>query len=162
MLYELLTGTTPLDKTEIQRQAYDELCRQIQEVEAPKPSSRISTLKDAERSTIAQQRGIEPKNLRQLLDGDLDLVVLKALEKDRDRRYSTPQDLAADVDRFLADQPVLAVPPSSLYLARKYFRRHRFAILTAATMAVALLAACLLYTSPSPRDQRGSRMPSSA
>ena len=146
LLYELLTGTTPLDKTEIQRQAYDELCRQIQEVEAPKPSSRISTLKDAERSTIAQQRGIEPKNLRQLLDGDLDLVVLKALEKDRDRRYSTPQDLAADVDRFLADQPVLAVPPSSLYLARKYFRRHRFAILTAATMAVALLAAAGVST----------------
>ena len=138
LLYELLTGTTPLDKTEIQKQAYDELFRQIREIEAPRPSSRVSTLKDADRSSIAQQRGIESKNLRQLLDGDLDVVVLKALEKDRDRRYSSPQDLSADVDRFLADQPVLAVPPSSWYLARKYFRRHRLAILTAAAMAVAL------------------------
>ena len=146
LLYELLTGTTPLDKTEIQKQAYDELCRKIREVEAPKPSSRISTLKDADRSTIAQQRGVEPKNLRQMLDGDLDIVVLKALEKDRDRRYATPQDLAADVDRFLADQPVLAVPASQLYLARKYMRRHRTAIFTAATILVVLLAATAIST----------------
>ncbi len=143
LLYELLTGTTPLDKTEIQKQAYDELCRQIREVEAPKPSSRISTLKDADRSTIAQQRGIEPKGLRQLLDGDLDVVVLKAIEKDRDRRYETPKELVADLDRFLTDQPVLAVPPSSFYLASKYFRRHRAAILTAAAFIAALVLATL-------------------
>ena len=141
LLYELLTGTTPLDKTEIQKKAYEDLCRQIREVEAPKPSARVSTLKDAERSTIAERRQVEPKSLRQLLDGDLDLVVLKALEKDRDRRYGTPQDLAADIDRFLSDQPVLAVPPSSVYLARMYFRRHRVAILTAAAFVVSLVVA---------------------
>ena len=146
LLYELLTGTTPLDKTEIQKQAYDELCRQIREIEAPKPSSRISTLKDAERSAIAQQRGIEPKNLRQMLDGDLDVVVLKALEKDRDRRYESPKDLAADVDRFLSDQPVLAVPPSALYLFRKYVRRNWGVIATAAVFAALLILASVIST----------------
>ena len=106
LLYELLTGTTPLDTTEIQKQAYDEICRQIREADAPKPSTRFSTMKDAERSTVAQARRIEPSGLRQLLDGDLDRVVLKAIEKDRDQRYASPQDLASDVDRFLHDQPV--------------------------------------------------------
>ena len=104
-------------------------------MEAPKPSSRRQHVdRMLQRSTISQQRGIEPKSLRQLLDGDLDVVVLKALEKDRDRRYSTPQDLAADIDRFLADQPVLAVPPSQFYLAKKYLRRHRVAVLSAITV----------------------------
>ena len=138
LLYELLTGTTPLDKTKIRQKVYEELCKQIREVEAPRPSARISTLKDAERSTIAQQRQIDPRGLSQLMHGDLDQVVLKALEKDRDRRYGSPQDLAADIDRFLDDKPVQAVPPSPLYLARKYIRRHKVAILTAA-MIMALL-----------------------
>lgn len=146
LLYELLTGTTPLDKTEIQKQAYDELCRQIREVEAPRPSARVSTLIDAKRSTIAQQRQLQPKSLRQLLDGDLDVVVLKALEKDRDRRYSTPQDLAADIDRFLADKPVLAVPPSQLYLAKKYLRRNRVAVVSAITVCLLTLAVAVFST----------------
>ena len=141
LLYELLTGTTPLDKTEIQQKAYDELCRQIREVEAPKPSARISTLREAQRSTIAQHRQIDPKHLRQLLHGDLDRVVLKAIEKDRDQRYETSKDLAADIERFLSDQPVQAVPPSQLYLARKYFRRHKVTILTiTAVFALSILA----------------------
>ena len=141
LLYELLTGTTPLDKTEIQKQAYDELCRQIREVEAPKPSARISTLNVADRSTVAQQRQVEPKTLRQLLDGDLDVVVLKALEKDRDRRYESPKELAADIDRFLTDKPVQAVPPSPFYLARKYSQRHRAAIITVAGIVSLLILA---------------------
>ena len=146
LLYELLTGTTPLDKTEIQKQAYDELCRQIREVDAPKPSTRFSTMRDAQRSTVAEQRQIEPRELRQLLDGDLDLVVLKAIDKDRDRRYASPQDLAADIDRFLDDKPVLAVPLSQWYLARKYIRRNRAAILTSAVILSLLLAATVLST----------------
>ncbi len=158
LLYELLTGTTPLDKTDIQKQAYEELFRQIREVEPPKPSSRISTLKDAERYTIAQQRGIEPKNLRQMLDGDLDIVVLKALEKDRERRYNTPQDLAADVERFLTDQPVLAVAPSSWYLARKYFRRHRVAILTVAGILASLVAATAFSSWQAVRANNAARI----
>ena len=146
LLYELLTGTTPLDKTKIRQKAYEELCRRIREVEAPKPSARISKLKVAERSTIAQQRQIEPASLCQLLSGDLDLVVLKAIEKDRERRYGTPQDFAADIDRYLNDQPVLAVPASQLYLARKYFRRHKVAIATAATILGLLILATAFST----------------
>ena len=146
LLYELLTGTTPLDKTEIRQKAYEELCRQIREVEALKPSARISTLTSAERSMIAQQRQIEPKSLRQLLNGDLDVVVLKALEKDRDRRYETPKELAADIDRFLADKPVQAVRPSPLYLARKYMRRHKAAILMATSILTLLVLATAVST----------------
>ena len=146
LLYELLTGTTPLDKTQIQKQAYDELCRKIRELEAPKPSARISTLRVAERSTIAQLRGVEPKSLCQLLDGDLDVVVLKSLEKDRDRRYATPQNLANDIDRFLNEKPVEAVPPSALYIARKYIRRHKVAILTAACILTSLVLATSFST----------------
>ena len=146
LLYELLTGTTPLNKTEIQQHAYDELCRQIREVDAPKPSARVSTLKDAERSTIAEQRQVEPKALRKLLDGDLDLVVLKALEKDRDRRYESPKELAADVDRILDDRPVLAVSPSPLYVTRKYLRRHKAVILTAATILTLLISTAAFST----------------
>ena len=146
LLYELLTGTTPLDKTEIQKQAYEELCRNIREVDAPKPSARISTLKDAERSSIAQQRQVDPKSLRQLLDGDLDVVVLKALEKDRDRRYASPQDLANDIERFLNEKPVEAVPPSPFYIARKYMRRHKAAIFATATILALLLLATAFST----------------
>ena len=157
LLYELLTGTTPLDKTEVQQQAYDDLCLKIREVEAPKPSSRLSTLKDAEQSTIAQQRQIEPRTLRQLLDGDLDVVVLKALQKDRDRRYESPKELAADLDRFLDDKPILAVPPSSVYLARKYYRRHKAAILTAACIVTFLLLATAFSTWQAIRATRYGR-----
>ena len=146
LLYELLTGTTPLDKTEIQKKAYDELCRQIREVEAPKPSSRISTLTDAERSTIAQHRQLEPTKLSRLLDGDLDVVALKALEKDRDRRYGTPLDLAEDIDRFLNDEPVLAAPPSPMYLVRNYVRRHKAVMITAATILALLVSATAVST----------------
>ena len=162
LLYELLTGTTPLDKAEIQQKAYEDLCQQIREVEAPKPSARVSTLKVAERSTIAQQRQVEPNHLRQLLNGDLDLVVLKALEKDRDRRYETPKDLAADVERFLNDQPVLAVPASSLYLARKYFRRHRLAILGAAAFGVSLVFATAFSSWQAVRANRAVRVSEAA
>ena len=140
LLYELLTGTTPLDKTEIQKQAYDELCRQIREVDAPKPSTRFSTLNDTERSAVAHLRKIPPHGLRQMLDGDLDRVVLMAIEKDRERRYGSPQDLADDIERFLQDKPVLAVPPSPWYVASKYIRRYQVPIITAAIILASLVA----------------------
>ena len=146
LLYELLTGTTPLDKQVIQRTAHDELCRQIREVDAPKPSARISTLQAAQLSTIAGQRKIEPQALRQQLNGDLDRVVLKAIEKDRERRYETPKELASDIERFMDDKPVEAVPPSAWYLAHKYMRRHKLAILTAATIVSILILATSVST----------------
>ena len=141
LLYELITGTTPLDKNSIQRRAYDELCRQIREVEAPKPSARISTLKDIERSAVAEHRQIKPDSLQTFVSGDLDRVVLKALQKDREQRYESPKELAADLERFLKDEPVQAMPPSPVYVARKYFRRHKAAILTAVCIVSLLILA---------------------
>ena len=139
LLYELITGTTPLDKDSIQRTAYRELCRQIREIEAPKPSARISTLKDIERSAVAEQRQVKPASLQTFVSGDLDRVVLKALQKDREQRYESPKELAADLKRFLNDEPVQAMPPSAIYLARKYFGRHRAAILTTALILSLLI-----------------------
>ena len=141
LLYELITGTTPLDKHSLQRTAYNELCRQIREVEAPKPSARISTLKDIERSAVAEQRQVKPASLQTFVSGDLDRVVLKALQKDREQRYESPKELAADLERFLNDEPVQAMPPSAVYLARKYLGRHRAAILTTAVILSSLILA---------------------
>ena len=146
LLYELLTGTTPLDKTEIQEKAYEDLCREVRETDAPKPSTRFSTLQDAQRSTVAELRQIEPRSLRQLLSGDLDRVVLKAIEKDRDRRYGSPQELAADIERFLQDKPVLAVPPSQWYVTRKYMRRYKVVIATATSILGVLILATVFST----------------
>ena len=141
LLYELITGTTPLDKNSIQRTAYNELCRQIREVEAPKPSARISTLKDIERSAVAEQRQMNHAILQEFVSGDLDRIVLKALQKDREQRYESPKEIVADIERFLKDEPVQAVPPSPVYLARKYFQRNRAAILTAAVIVSLLILA---------------------
>ena len=146
LLYELITGTTPLDKNSIQRTAYDELCRQIREAEAPRPSARISTLKDIERSAVAEQRQVNPASLQSFVSGDLDRVVLKALQKDREQRYESPKELAADLQRFLNDEPVQAMPPSPVYLARKYFRRRKAALLTAAAIFAFLVLATAFST----------------
>ena len=146
LLYELITGTTPLEKKTIQQSAYHELLRQIREVDAPKPSARISTLNASQQTAVANQRKIGPKSLRQLLHGDLDRVVLKALTKDREQRYETPKDLAADIERFLDDKPVQAVPPSLRYLTRKYFQRHKTAILVSVVLIGTLIAATTVST----------------
>lgn len=141
LLYELLTGTTPLDNNEMQHQTVENITRQIRESPALRPSARISTLNDAERLTIAEQRQVDPKSLRRLLHGDLDRVVMKALEKDRDLRYETPKELAADIERFLDDRPVHAVPPNTLYLAGKAMRRHKATVGLVAVIATFLFLA---------------------
>src|SRR5262249_25139404 len=110
LLYELLTGTTPFEKERLRQVGYDEVLRIIREEEAPKPSTRISTLGQAA-STVAERRQIDPKRLSRLLRGELDWIVLRALEKDRTRRYATAQELADDLRRFLDDEPILARPP---------------------------------------------------
>ena len=158
LLYELLTGTTPLDKTEIKQHAYDELCRQIREAEAPKPSARLSTLTSEERTAVAQLRKIDQHNLQQVLQGDLDQVVLKAIEKDRDRRYGSPRELVEDIERFLDDKPVAAVAPSVWYLARKYLRRHKVAFFTAATIGAVLILATALSTIQAVRLSHANRV----
>jgi WD40 repeat protein len=140
LLYELLTGTTPFGKERLKEIGYDEIRRIIREEEPPKPSTRISTLGQAA-STVSTQRKSDPKRLRQLFRGELDWIVMKALEKDRNRRYESASTFAADVQRYLRDEPVLACPPSAWYRCRKFARRHKAVLVVATAMAVAVMMA---------------------
>jgi WD40 repeat protein/serine/threonine protein kinase/tetratricopeptide (TPR) repeat protein len=140
LLYELLTGTTPFDKERFKEVGYDEIRRIIREEEPPKPSTRISTKGQAS-TTISTQRKSNPKRLSQLFRGELDWIVMKALEKDRNRRYETASAFAADVQRYLHDEPVHACPPSAWYRFRKLARRNKRAL-----AAVALIAGALVMT----------------
>jgi serine/threonine-protein kinase len=137
LLYELLTGTTPFDKDRIKEAGYDEIRRIIREEEPPRPSTRISTLAQAA-TTIATQRKSDPKRLSQLMRGELDWIVMKALEKDRNRRYETASTFAADVQRYLADEPVQACPASAWYRFRKFTRRKKTALVVAACVFLAV------------------------
>src|SRR5262245_4576423 len=141
LLYELLTGTTPFPRERFQQAGYDEIRRIIREEDPPRPSTRLSESKESLPS-ISAQRQMEPARLTRLVRGELDWIVMKALEKDRSRRYETANGFAADVQRYLADEPVLACPPSTLYRWGKFARRRRAGLLTAAgLLLVALLAA---------------------
>jgi WD40 repeat protein/serine/threonine protein kinase len=140
LLYELLTGTTPFNKDRFKQAAYDEICRIIREEEPPKPSTRLSDSKDSLPS-ISAQRQTEPAKLTRLVRGELDWIVMKALEKDRNRRYETANGFAQDVQRYLADEPVQACPPSAWYRFRKFARRNKVTLATATTVAVAVLVA---------------------
>jgi serine/threonine protein kinase/tetratricopeptide (TPR) repeat protein len=139
LLYELLTGTTPFDKQRFATAAYDEIRRIIREEEPPRPSTRLSTL-GATLSRVTSQRRTEPAKLSALLKGDLDWIVMKALEKDRNRRYETPTSLATDVRRFLREEPVEARPPSPWYQFRKFVRRNQSAALFAGLSLLFLTA----------------------
>jgi WD40 repeat protein/serine/threonine protein kinase len=138
LLYELLTGTTPFSKARFQQAAYDEIRRIIREEEPPKPSTRISTL-GHEAATVSAIRQSDPKRLRRLVRGELDWIVMKALEKDRARRYETASALAADLQSYLKDEPVEACPPSAWYRFRKFARRNTRALLTASVVALAVV-----------------------
>src|SRR5262249_4324859 len=140
LLYELLTGTTPLDKERLRRVGYDEFRRAIREEEPPKPSTRMSTLGQAGATASANRRS-DPRRLSQLFKGELDWVVMKALEKDRNRRYEAASALAADVLRYLADEPVQACPPSAWYRCRKFARRHKAALTAALVVGLAVVVA---------------------
>jgi tetratricopeptide (TPR) repeat protein len=140
LLYELLTGHTPFEKDTLRTAGADEIRRIIREVDPPRPSARVSTLQAADLSTICERRHIEPRKLSQQLRGDLDWIVMKAMDKDRDRRYATANDLAADVERHLHDEPVQACPPSVAYRFTKFARRNRVVLVTSALVALALIA----------------------
>jgi len=127
LLYELLTGTTPFDKERLSKADFNEIRRIIREEEPPRPSMRISTLGEAA-TTISTQRKSDPKQLSRLLHGELDWIVMKCLEKDRNRRYETASALAADVQHYLHDEPVQACPPSAWYKFRKFARRKKTAL----------------------------------
>src|SRR5713101_3665159 len=134
VLYVLLTGSLPFDS----KKNVNEVLRQVREDEPPRPSTKIATGKKSSTGS-AQNRGSEPRQLAKLLRGDLDWITMKALEKDRNRRYGTPSEMAADITRYLQHEPVVARPASAGYRMRKYARRHRIAVAVAIGL-VAVLA----------------------
>jgi len=137
LLYELLTGAPPFDPTRLRSAAFAEIQRIIREEEPVKPSTRLSAL-DALPS-VAAHRQMEPDRLTRVIRGDLDWIVMKCLEKDRDRRYETAEGLALDVRRHLSGEPVEAAPPSRVYRVRKFVRRHRIGVLSSAAIFLALV-----------------------
>ncbi len=146
LLYELLTGKTPLDSVELQKAGYEELCRHIREAEAPTPSHRLSSLSHEEISTLARNRRADPARLSVEIQGDLDWIVMKAVEKDRSRRYSTAEALAEDIKRHLNCEAVTAAPPSTSYLIRKFVHRNRRLIATGGAITATLLIASIVST----------------
>jgi serine/threonine protein kinase/WD40 repeat protein len=137
LLYELLTGTTPVDRASLKENALLEVLRVVREQEPPRPSLRLST--SQARASIAATRGIAPDQLAQLLRGELDWIVMKSLEKERNRRYETAAGLARDVDRYLRDELVEARPPSLAYRLRKTIRRNRGLVIAASMVLLALV-----------------------
>jgi eukaryotic-like serine/threonine-protein kinase len=137
VLYVLLTGLQPFETKQKQKQALDELLRRVREEEPPTPSTKVNTDRDTAAAT-AEARGTEPKQLVSLLRGDLDWITMKALEKDRTRRYGAPSELAADIRRYLNHEPVVARPASIGYRLQKYVRRHRVVVSVAAGLVLLL------------------------
>ena len=138
ILYELLAGSPPIDAKQFQRGAILEMLRMVREDEPPRPSTKLSTAEKLPK--IASNRSLDPAQLRKAVRGDLDWVVMKALEKDRDRRYETANGFAADVSRHLANEPVEAAPPSRSYRMRKFVRKHRGPVIAASLVLISLLA----------------------
>jgi serine/threonine protein kinase/tetratricopeptide (TPR) repeat protein len=164
LLYELLTGTTPFDKERFKKAAHDEILRIIREEHPPTPSTRLSSLSLGERAgvtkqlsagnsmlrerravvatslaTISAQRQMEPAKLTRLVRGELDWIVMKALEKDRTRRYETATGLARDIERYLKDEPVEACPPSAVYRIKTFVRRNKGPVLAASLVLLMLI-----------------------
>jgi serine/threonine protein kinase len=142
LLYELLTGSTPLTRQRVRSQAHAEVLRMIKEEEAPRPSTRLSD-SGAALASISEQRRMDPARLMKLMRGELDWIVMKTLEKDRDRRYESAAALARDLERYLHDEPVQACPPSALYRFRKFARRNKVALALAAVAAVVVVLGVL-------------------
>ncbi|MDV6034708.1 MAG: serine/threonine protein kinase [Phycisphaera sp. RhM] len=139
LLYEVLTGSTPFAPDRLQSAGFDELRRIIRDEDPPRPSTRLSTLNNELASTIAVNRRLDPATLSSAMKRDLDWIVMKAMDKDRNRRYSTAGAMAEDVSRFLNDQPVEARPPSTWYRFSKFARRNKVGLSTASLVACALL-----------------------
>ncbi|QDV39493.1 protein kinase domain-containing protein [Tautonia plasticadhaerens] len=145
LLYELLTGTTPFDPETLRQAAFDEMRRIIREEEPPRPSMRLSSLGET-LTSVSAQRKADPRRLGGSMKGELDWLVMKALEKDRCRRYETANDFAADVMRYLTDRPVEAFPPSAWYRFTKFARRNQLAILAGSVVVLSLVAGTAVST----------------
>jgi len=138
LLYELLTGTTPFGEEQLREAGYLEMQRILREEEPTRPSTKLSTL-GATLTDVAQRRSVTPDALRRLIQGDMDWIVMKSVEKDRKRRYDTASAVAADIQRHLDDEPVLAHAPGRIYCLQKFLRRHRAQALAALTILVLLV-----------------------
>jgi serine/threonine protein kinase len=147
VLYELLTGTLPLDEAGFAHAALEAILRRIREQDPPRPSNRITSLAADKQATTAQRRGMEATRLPHAVRGDLDWIVMKCLEKDRQRRYETVSGLAADVQRHLNDEPITARPPSAAYVAGRTIRRHKLAFAAAAVILLTLVMGIVISTS---------------
>jgi eukaryotic-like serine/threonine-protein kinase len=146
LLYELLTGRPPFDPKTLLSAGLDEIRRIIREVEPPKPSTNFSTLNAADSASVAKLRATDPAKLSLLISGDLDWIVMKALEKNRARRYDTPSEFAADIARHLGHEPVLARPPSTAYRLGKTIRRNKLAFAAGGAIAAALVVGLSVST----------------
>jgi serine/threonine protein kinase len=165
LLYELLTGTTPLQRERLRQAALSELVRLIKEEEPPRPSVRLSSSNALPK--IAAARKTEPAKLSKLFRGEIDWIVMKCLEKDRTRRYETANGLARDVDRYLHDEPVEACQPSAGYRLRKFARRYRMPVTVAAVIVLLLVAGVgkrcerRMLSARLPRNVRRPKLPRS-
>jgi tetratricopeptide (TPR) repeat protein len=139
LLYELLTGSTPFDTGELLKAGLDKIRQVIREREPARPSTRLSKMTVADLTTVALHRRSEPPVLIHAISGDLDWITMKALEKDRARRYETAYGLALDIERYLADEPVVARPTSAMYRVRKLMRRNKLAFAAGAAIAAILV-----------------------
>ena len=155
MLYELSAGVLPFDTGALLNAGYEEIRRKIREEDPPRPSTRVSSLDDA--SMAAHNRRTDPKTLETELRGDLDWVVMRALDKDRARRYASPSEFAADVQRYLQHQPIEARPPHTLYRLKKMVRRHRVAVVAAALVVLSLVIGGVVATWQAVRATRAER-----
>jgi len=157
MLYQLLVGALPFESKDLREAGFDEIRRRIREDEPPRPSARLATMGDRSTET-AHRRQTEPKALRRELRGDLDWIVMRALEKDRARRYGSPSAIADDIRRYLQHEPVLARAPSAAYRTRKFLRRHRVGVAAATVMVLGLLAGTVGSTVGLVRAKRAERL----
>jgi serine/threonine protein kinase len=139
LLYELLTGTTPLEEATLREAAYERVWQMVREADPPRPSTRVSTMGAARTAAVAARRGSDPGRLAKLLRGELDWVVMKALEKARERRYDSAGSLAADLRRYLDDEPVQARPTNLAYQLKKLALRHKTGVAAALAIGAALL-----------------------
>jgi eukaryotic-like serine/threonine-protein kinase len=151
VFYELLAGTPPL---ELRNTSLDQFLKKLREDDVPKPSTRIRTLDAATSAEAARRRQTVTTTLIRQIRGELDAIALKALEKERSRRYATASDFAADIRRYLADEPVVAVAPSLAYRTRKFVRRYRLAVITTSALALVLIAATAFSIFESIRTRR--------
>ena len=145
ILYELLTGFLPFDTTQWKKQRLDEVLRQLRETDPERPSTKVGANQNTS-AAWAEARSTQPQQLASSLRGDLDWITLKALEKERERRYSTPSALAADVERYLENRPVEARPASTGYRLKKYIRRNRVAVAVATGAAALLIVFAIMQT----------------